>query len=152
MGQAYTAISNDANAFLTNPAGLLLGTRKSFTANYAELFGLIPSGYFGLLYPLSQTFAVGGGFLFLGDEALMENTLGVSFAFTFKNIPFGKNEIYFDQMAFGITVKGRWASFGNNPNGGENQVSGNGKGFAVDFGYMLYVNKNLRLGIMLRDC
>lgn len=54
-------------------------------------------------------------------------------------------------MAFGITVKGRWASFGNNPNGGENQVSGNGKGFAVDFGYMIYVNKNLRLGIMLRD-
>ena len=41
MGQAYTAISNDANAFLTNPAGLLLGTRKSFTANYAELFGLV---------------------------------------------------------------------------------------------------------------
>ncbi len=151
MGQAYTAISNDANAFLTNPAGLLMGTRKTFTANYAELFGLIPSGYFGLLYPLSQTYAIGAGFLFLGDEALMENTLGVSFAFTFKNIPIGNNEIYFDQMAFGITVKGRWASFGNNPNGGENQVTGSGQGFAVDFGYLLHINENLRLGIMLRD-
>lgn len=151
MGQAYTAISNDANAFLTNPAGLLLGTRKSFSANYAELFGLIPSGYFGLLYPLSPTYAVGGGFLFMGDDALMENTLGVSFAFTFRNLPIGRNEIYFDQMAFGVTVKGRWASFGNNENGGEGQVTGSGRGFSIDLGYILYVNENLRLGVMVRD-
>ncbi|MFQ5674999.1 MAG: hypothetical protein ACE5G1_03810 [bacterium] len=151
MGQAFTAISDDANAFLTNPAGLLLGPRKAFTANYAELFGLIPSGYFGLLYPLTPTYAIGGGFMFLGDDALMENTLGVSFAFTFRNVPIGKNEIYFDQMAFGVTLKGRWATFGNNADGGPDRVTGTGRGFSIDLGYMLFINENLRLGLTLRD-
>ncbi len=124
MGQAYTAISNDANAFLTNPAGLLLGSRPNFTANYSKLFGLIPSSYLGLLYPLGKTYAVGAGFLYLGDEVLSEYTFGVSFATTFPNMPIGGNEIYFDQMSFGITVKGRWASFGNNSDGGQSRVTG----------------------------
>ena len=119
MGQAYTAISDDANAFLTNPAGYLLGRRANFTANYAKLFGLVPSSYLGVLYPLSQKYAVGGGFLFLGDDALSEYTMGVSFAFSFPNLPFAGHEFYFDQMSFGITVKGRWANFGNNSSGGE---------------------------------
>ncbi|MFQ5751078.1 MAG: hypothetical protein ACE5HI_03710 [bacterium] len=151
MGQAYTALSNDANAFLTNPAGLLLGTRANFTANYAKLFGLIPSSYFGLLYPLGKTRAVGGGFLYIGDEALSEYTLGISFAFTFPNVPIGTNEIYFDQMSFGITLKGRWASFGNNSDGGENRVTGSGSGIAIDLGYILYTNEHLSLGVMVRD-
>lgn len=37
-------------SFIPIPPDFYLGTRKSFTANYAELFGLIPSSYFGLLY------------------------------------------------------------------------------------------------------
>lgn len=151
MGQAFTALSNDANAFLTNPAGLLLAPRPNFMANYANLYGLVPSSYIGMLYPLSETYAVGGGFLFMGDDALSEYTLGLSFAFTFPNLPIGSNEIYFDQMSFGITVKGRWASFGNNPDGGELQVTGSGAGFGIDLGYILYVNERLRLGVMLRD-
>lgn len=151
MGLAYTAISNDANAFLTNPAGFLLGPRPSFTANYAKLFGLVPSGYFGLLHPVGEKYSLGAGFLFVGDDALSEYTMGVSFAFTLPNIPLGQNEIYFDQMSFGITVKGRWASFGNNADGGENRVTGSASGYAVDLGYILYVNENLSLGVMVRD-
>lgn len=151
MGQAFTAIANDANAFLTNPAGLLLGTRANFTANYAKLFGLIPSSYVGLLYPLGKNYAAGAGVLYLGDEALGEYTVGVSFAYTPPNLPIGQNEIYFDQMSFGITIKGRWATFGNNADGGENRVTGSGSGFSIDLGYILYTNANLSLGIMLRD-
>jgi len=151
MGQAFTALSNDANAFLTNPAGMLLGPRPNFMANYANLYGLIPSSYLGLMYPLNETYALGGGFLYVGDDALSEYTLGMSFAFTFPNLPIGNNEIYFDQMSFGITVKGRWASFGNNPDGGDLRVTGSGAGFGIDLGYILYVNDRLRLGILLRD-
>lgn len=151
MGQAYTAVSNDANAFLTNPAGLLTGTRPAFTANYARLFGIVPSGYFGLLYPLQPRLSLGAGFLFAGDDALMENTLGVSLAATFPNPRLGGNEIYFDQMSFGVTVKGRWASFGNNSDGGANRVTGSGAGYALDFGYLLRVNRKLSFGVMLRD-
>jgi hypothetical protein len=151
MGQAYTAISNDANAFLTNPAGYLLGNRANFTANYAKLFGLIPSSYLGLLYPLGKTTAMGGGFLYTGDDALSEYTLGVSFAFAFPNLPFAGRELYFDQMSFGITFKGRWASFGNNLEGGDNQVVGSGQGFGVDLGYMFLLNQNLSLGVIVRD-
>ncbi|MFQ6114115.1 MAG: hypothetical protein ACE5NG_08495 [bacterium] len=151
MGQAYAALSNDANAFLTNPAGLLLGDRANFTANYAKLFGLVPSSYFGLLYPLSKLYSIGAGFLFMGDDALSEYTMGLSFAFTFPNLPIGRNEIYFDQMSFGITIKGRWASFGNNPDGGENRITGSGSGFAIDLGYILYTNRHLSLGVVLRD-
>ena len=151
MGQAFTAISNDANAFLTNPAGLLLGARPNFTANYVKLFGLIPSSYMGVLYPIGKTYAAGGGFLYTGDEALSEYTFGVSFAMAFPNLPIGENEIYFDQMSFGITVKGRWASFGNNANGGEGRVTGSGKGIAMDLGYYLYINQHLSFGVMLRD-
>ena len=151
MGQAYTAISDDAHAFLTNPAGLMMGLRPSFTANYAKLFGIVPSGYFGMLYPLSKNYSLGGGFLFLGDDALMENTLGVSLAASFENVPIRGNELYFDQMSFGITVKSNWASFGNNPDGGQNQVTGSGAGYSVDLGYLLLVNEKLRLGLMLRD-
>lgn len=151
MGNAYTAISNDANAFLTNPAGLLLGARPIFTANYAKLFGIVPSGYFGVLHPMGKRWSLGGGFLFLGDDALMENTFGVSAAATLPNFPIGGNEIYFDQMSFGITVKGRWASFGNNSNGGVNQVRGSGSGYAVDLGYLLKIDRKLTIGLMLRD-
>ncbi len=151
MGQAYTAISDDANAFLTNPAGYLLGRRANFTANYAKLFGLIPSSYLGVLYPLSQRYAVGGGFLFLGDDALSEYTLGVSFAFSFPNLPFAGHELYFDQMSFGLTVKGRWANFGNNSSGGENRVTGSGRGIGIDLGYMFLLNQHLSLGVLVRD-
>jgi len=151
MAQAYTAVSDDAHAFLTNPAGMLLGTRPSFTANYARLFGIIPSGYFGLLYPLSTMYSVGAGFLFTGDDALMENTIGISFAFTAPNIPIGRNEIYLDKMSFGITVKGRWTSFGNNPDGGANRITGSGSGFGIDLGYLFLLNEHISLGIMIRD-
>lgn len=151
MGQAYTAISDDANAFLTNPAGLIRGLRPNFTADYAKLFGLVPSGYCGLLHPLNRYYSIGGGYLFIGDDALMENTLGVSFAATFPNMQFGSSEIYFDQMSFGITLKGRWSSFGNNPNGSENQVSGSGSGYSIDFGYQIFVDEHLTLGFVLRD-
>jgi hypothetical protein len=151
MGDAYAALSDDANAFLTNPAGLLLGQRPSFTANYAELFGLVPSSYLGLLYPLAKNYTIGGGFLYIGDDALSEYTFGVSFAYTPPNVPIGENEIYFDQMSFGITVKGRWASFGNNSDGGVNRVTGSGQGFGIDLGYIIYVNPNLSLGVVIRD-
>ncbi len=151
MGQAFTAISDDGNAFLTNPAGMLLGRRSAFTANYAKLLGLVPSGYFGLLQPLNKWYSMGGGFAFVGDEALMENLLGVSFAFTLPNLPIGKGEIYFDQMAFGVNFKGRWTSFGNNEDGGENQVTGSGQGYGIDLGYILLIDKSLSIGVMLRD-
>ena len=151
MGQAYTAISNDANAFLTNPAGFLLAARPNFTANYAKLFGLIPSSYLGLVHPLGKTSALGAGFLYLGDEALSEYTLGVSFAFTLPNLPIGHHELYFDQMSFGVTVKGRWTSFGNNPDGGVDRVTGSGRGFGIDLGYIFLVNANLSLGLAVRD-
>ncbi len=152
MGEAFAALSNDANAFLTNPAGLLLGTRPSFTANYAKLFGIVPSGFFGLQYPMGKLTSIGAGFQFVGDDALMENTAGVSFAFTTRNMQVaGDNEIYFDQMSFGITLKGRWASFGNNPDGGPNRITGSGSGFAVDLGYIYLVNEHLSLGVMVRD-
>lgn len=151
MGQAYTALSNDASAFLTNPAGLLLGSRPSVTANYANLFGLVPSSYFGLLYPLSPRYSVGAGFLFVGDDALSEYTFGLSLALTLPNIPIGNKEIYLDQMSFGITIKSRWASFGNNPDGGFDQVTGSGSGFSIDLGYILYTNQHLRLGVVVRD-
>lgn len=151
MGLAYAALSNDANAFLTNPAGLLLGRRANFTANYAKLFGLVPSGYFGILYPVKKTMSLGGGFLFVGDDALSEYTLGISMAFTFPNLPIGHNEIYFDQMSFGVTLKLRRATFGNNETGGENRVQGNGTGFGIDLGYILYINENLSLGVVIRD-
>lgn len=151
MGLAYAACSNDANAFLTNPAGLLLGDRSAITANYANLFGLVPSSYLGFLHPIGKMYAAGAGFLFTGDDALSEYTFGVSFAFTFPNLPLGKYDIYFDQMAFGITVKGRWTSFGNNPDGGEFQVSGSGSGFGIDLGYVLYTNEHLSLGVVVKD-
>lgn len=151
MGQAFTAISDDGNAFLTNPAGMLIGRRSAFTANYAKLLGLVPSGYFGLLQPINNRYAMGGGFSFVGDDALMENVLGVSFAFTLPNLPIGKNEIYFDQMGFGVTFKGRWTSFGNNETGGQNRVRGSGQGYGIDLGYILLLDKSLSLGIMLRD-
>lgn len=151
MGQAYTALSNDANAFLTNPAGLLIANRANFTASYSKLFGIVPSSYLGILYPLGKTYAIGGGFLFVGDDALSEYTMGLSFAFTFPNVPVGGNEIYFDQMSFGITIKVRRSSFGNNADGGENRVTGSGSGIAMDLGYIIYTNQHLSLGVVIRD-
>ena len=151
MGEAYAALSNDANAFLTNPAGLLLGARPNFTANYANLFGLVPSSYIGMLYPMAKNYSLGAGFLYIGDDALNEYTLGASFAYTPPNIPIGDSEIYFDQMSFGITVKGRWTSFGNNNDGGDDRVTGSGSGFGIDFGYIIFVDRNLSLGFVIRD-
>ncbi|MBU2574423.1 MAG: LysM peptidoglycan-binding domain-containing protein [Elusimicrobia bacterium] len=60
MGQAFSAVSNDANAINTNPAGLVLLKSPELAASYGKLYtGLwddsaIGQGYFSLAFPVKK--------------------------------------------------------------------------------------------------
>ncbi len=151
MGGAYTALSNDGNAVFYNPAATAFVSFASLTATATRLFNMVPATYLGAHYPAKNTSWL-AGVQQIGDDLLRETTLAVAvavrarhlFPASFCSIP------YFDRMALSITLRARLASFGNDPAGGENRITGDGRGYAMDLGYFVHLYK-LRFGATLHD-
>ncbi len=151
MGGAYTALSNDGNAVFYNPAATAFVSFASLTATATRLFNMVPATYLGVHYPAKNTSWL-AGVQQIGDDLMRETTLAVAvavraqhiFPASFRRIPF------FDRMALSLTLRARLASFGNDPSGGENRITGSGSGYAMDLGYFVHLNR-LRLGATLHD-
>jgi len=151
MGGAYTALSSDANATLYNPAATVLVRYASFTATTTRIFGIVPATFLGVHYPL-RAFSLSGGFQQVGDDLLRETTFAVAGAMrgdrllphNFLNLP------YLNRMGFSVTARFRLASFGNDESGGPTRITGDGQGYALDFGYYLQLN-GIRFGATLQD-
>ncbi len=151
LGGAYTALSNDGNALLYNPAATTFTPYIGLTAMTTKIFSIVPASFLGIHYPFERLSLV-GGFQKVGDDLLNETIFGLAVAMrgdelfdeNFKFIP------WLDQMSFSLSLRFLLANFGENADGGEDRVRGDGRGFALDFGYYFKMD-GIRIGATLRD-
>ncbi|RMD97256.1 MAG: hypothetical protein D6814_09855 [Calditrichaeota bacterium] len=151
MGGAYTALSSDGNAVFYNPAAAALVSYASLTATTSRIFNIVPATFIGIHYPTGKISWV-AGIQQVGDDLLKETTAAAGIAVKAEDLlPHYLQKVpFFDRMAFSATFRFRLASFGNNEEGGENRITGDGRGYAIDLGYYVQVN-GLRFGLTLHD-
>ncbi len=155
MGNAFVASANDANAVFWNSAGVASMENSAVEFNYFNQMQLVPYSSVGAVFPINKKYGnVGAGFIYSGDKALKEFTVVIGYGRTFGD------------FNFGINLKYRYATFGNNsfdPNdysvfdqneitqGEATQVFGNGQGFGADFGIIYKISKKFNLGLAIKD-
>lgn len=149
MGGAYVALAMDENAARWNPAALARQQRRSAGFTWTRQMNLVPYNYLAGTLPMHRQ---GFGYYVeaSGDAALRENTVAVAYGRSLFGLPVVGSS---NRLSVGFTAKFRWATFGNNDNGGEGQVTGDAMGYGLDLGlyYVLpYVN-GFTAGIMVRD-
>ncbi len=131
MGAAYVAVADDENAARWNPAALAQQARFAAAFTWARQLNLIPYNYLSGSLPMRRS-GVGWYAESSGDDVLRENTIGIAYGVTGDHLP-GLRTAY--DISFGVTTKFRWASYGNNPDGGEGQVTGDAWGWGLDLGF-----------------
>jgi hypothetical protein len=148
MGGAYTAVSDDANAIVWNPAGLAqIDGHEVIFMNTTQKY-LIPYQYFAYGRKFVSGAAVGVGVIFSGDDALFERTVIASYSQTLSYISERRNK---PKTSIGATYKLRLADFGNNEEGGPDRVSGNASGHAIDAGLLYHWKERVFLGVCFHD-
>lgn len=151
LGGAYTALSNDGNALLYNPAATTFTPYIGLTATTIKIFSIVPASFLGVHYPL-QRMSLVGGFQQVGDDLLKETTFGFAAAMRGDEL-FDENFTlipWLDQMSFSVSLRFLLASFGDNADGGADRIRGDGRGFAFDVGYYFKMD-GIRIGATLRD-
>lgn len=147
MGGATVANAEGAGAIYWNPAGLVLAERgREFAIGYCDQMGLVPYSTACGAFRLSDEYAVGAGIVHAGDDVLTEVTALVAVARTFPGPPWAAG----GPIAAGVTVRTRWASFGENRST-EGQVTGSALGFALDVGAVVPLTDRARAGVSARD-
>lgn len=154
MGGAFTAVSNDVHSVIYNPAGLMNIDKKQALFSYRNQLGLIGYNYFAAAMPVDKRSAIGTGLIVSGDKAMREYTLQASYARKF------------DLVSTGVSLKLRYASFGNNgisdgdyiifeqdeiAQGRIDQVKGDAVGFGLDLGVKAMITEKLSFGVVCRD-
>jgi hypothetical protein len=111
MGESFVAVANDVSALYWNPAGLVLGTENEAMASHTEYVADIKHDYFGIVYHLSSSDAVGASFgsLHMKDMEITTETqpFGTGRYFGFGDIAAGLtySRKMTDQFSFGLTVR-----------------------------------------------
>lgn len=148
MGGAYVAIADGENGARWNPAALAHQQQLSAGFTWTKQMNMIPYNYLAGNLPFRR---MGVGFYIenAGDDVLMENTVGIGGGVTGDRL-FGQA---WEDFSIGATVKLRWASFGNNDDGGVGQVTGDAIGVGFDIGlyYSVPFVRGLSAGVMWRD-
>lgn len=145
MGGAYVALAGDAYSVLWNPAGTPYARGWQASTMYAKQFNLIH--YYLMTGARSMgDYGFGAAVLSAGDELWRETTALVSGGLKLRR--YGRA---FQGMSVGATLKLRSVSFGNNPDGGENQIQGSGLGYGLDLGLRWKFARRWTLGILYRD-
>lgn len=146
MGGASIVLVRDIYSVVWNPAGLISLSGQELSFSTTKQFGLVP--YNLLLYGIKfhTEYAFGIGFLSSGDDALRETTVFLT-----------ASRLLSLRLSLGLTLKLRFASFGNNPEGewifegGNRQVRGTGRGFGFDLGVRWILGKKIAFGLVLKD-
>ncbi|GJQ64670.1 MAG: hypothetical protein SCALA702_37230 [Melioribacteraceae bacterium] len=156
MGSAYTGLADDVHSVIWNPAGLSNLRKKQAAFTYTDQLGLISYHYLAAAMPLSRIDkkTIGLAIISSGDKALQEWTIQGTYS----------QEI--SDFLVGVSLKFRYASFGNNDinesdyvifepdeinEGIMNQVYGSASGFGIDIGAMYMLSRNITIGLMLKD-
>ncbi len=151
MGGAYTALSGDGNALLYNPAATTFTRYASLTATMGRLYQIVPASFIGGHYPLGDV-TWSAGLQQVGDDLLRESTLGVAAAMRADHLLPDNWQILpgMERMSLSASLRFLFTSFGNDEDGGEQRVRGDGRGLALDLGYYFKLD-GLRFGATLRD-
>lgn len=146
MGGAYVALASDPHAVFWNPAGLPFIKGKQITTMYAKQFNIIPYMLVSGGTCIQDKHGFGLGFLSSGDDVLRESTLLLSYGRRLADLwqPV-------QNLSVGLTLKIRQSSFGNNPDGGLNQITGSAMGYGFDFGVRWKAGTKWTAGLLLRD-
>jgi len=146
MGGASIVLVRDVYSVIWNPAGLVSLSGRELSFSTTRQFGLVPFNLFLYGQKFSAEYAFGIGFLSSGDDALRENTVFLT-----------ASRLLSLRLSLGLTLKLRFASFGNNPEGewifegGNRQVQGTGRGFGFDLGARWVMGRKVVLGLVLKD-
>ncbi len=146
MGGAYTALAVDEHAVRWNPS--LLGDVLDPTAGFswANQFSVVSYNYASISYPVSDIgLGVGAYFLSAGDDVYRETTIGFGAGLTGDNLKLPEN------ILFGSTIKIYLASYGNDPDGGIDRVTGSAGGFGLDLAASWRPSDQFMLALVGRD-
>jgi hypothetical protein len=146
MGGAYVALASDSYGVLWNPACLPYVRGWQVSTMYAKQFGIIPYTLVTAAKGVGARHGLGAAVLSSGDNTLRETT-GL-FSYGIRLSSFGSS---FKHWAVGFTLKVRTASFGNNPDGGEDQIRGSAVGYGLDIGIRWKFAPKWTFGALLRD-
>ena len=144
LGGAYTAAANDAYSIIWNPAGLtqIQGQQASFY--FTKQFNIIP--YSMAVYanqPANSNWGHGEAVFVSGDDALRETMIYLGIGY--------KADRLLKGLKLGTAIKYKNASFGENPNGGEGQITGGAIGFGLDFGALYTIQEKFVAGISVKN-
>lgn len=148
MGTGGTTVALGKNIYsiVTNPAGIISVSDPEVAFSMTKQFSLIP--YNMVLYGqrIIKHTSAGIGLLTSGDDALRENTVYFSVA---HRMPY--------KLAAGLNFKLHFSSFGDNEDGkwiydgGNRQVQGSAKGFALDLGVKGILSGRILYGLVFKD-
>ncbi len=154
MGGAFVGLSDDAFSVQWNPAGMARQDSTKISFAYIDQLGLVGYQHLAASVPLGQKFGFGAAAVSSGDEAMRELTFQMGIARSFRS------------LSFGVGVKYRNASYGNNTldpddyavfepeeiqEGISNQVSGQANGFGLDLGVLYQPDSPVSVGLRVRD-
>ncbi len=147
MGGAFTALTHDAHSVLWNPAGLTRLKNTNATFMWTKQLNLIPYYFFAAGKPVSKSVTLGTAAISSGNDVLRETTAFLSIAYKRRS----RTKSFFNNISYGLNLKFRNSSFGNNADGGENRIQGHAYGFAMDFGVQWKISPRFISGFMIRD-
>jgi hypothetical protein len=144
MGEAFTAVANDASTVIWNSAALFQENTMGFGATYTKHFNLIPSYAIYGKFVMDEDYAFGGYIKNDGDDLYSEMEVNVGMAYDLFDLT------YIDQLFVGLNFHYRHASWGSE-NEGLNPVKGSANGFGLDLSMFYKVTKNVNIGFKLNN-
>lgn len=143
MGGAYVALASDAYAVLWNPAGLPFVRGWQVSTMYTKQYGIVPYTLATGAKGLGGDQGMGIAVLSSGDAVWRETTALIAYGIELSVL--GPN------LALGLSIKLRTVSFGNNSDGGEDQIRGSATGYGLDLGLRWKFAPKWTLGVLFRD-
>lgn len=149
LGGAFVAISDDAQAVQTNPAGLWFLDRYHLTMSYLRQYVGLSSDHLGYSYFAFASPFAGWGTMgvyngFLDTGFYRENVFGVSYGFGFGDI-----------LSFGVLGKILWKFYAENEDTRQDpffrEFGFNKRNYALDIGMMFKPADVFSFGVIARN-
>ncbi len=139
MGGAFTAVADDADAILFNPAGLPLLQRNEMAFSYANRFGLIRNNFWGYVLPIFDNHALGFDWR---RESFSDPELG--FSEDLLHLSYGYR--IHPRISFGVGMKWLRQSLDLDRN-----TLRSASGLGVDASLLLSPVRRFRIGAVVQD-
>ena len=141
LGEAFTALADDANSVRRNPAGLSLLNRYTFEFQRTpyQLFGALETNYLSLAIPASERTAFGLDWVQVGvdDDELQARENNLNFAYSLR---------LFNPVSVGVNLK-----YITRSSSLDGQSRGAMIGWGTDVGALFQLGWRWRVGVFAQD-